>query len=101
MSDHLIVAGNGMVGQRFVEALRDRDVQRRWRVTVLAEEPRGAYDRVNLSSYFDGTDAADLDLVPEGCYGSGGYELHLGEPVATVDRAARTVTTSRGRIVGY
>jgi len=101
MSDHLIVAGNGMVGQRFVEALRDRDGQRRWRVTVLAEEPRGAYDRVNLSSYFDGTDAADLDLVPEGCYGSGGYELHLGETVTSVDRAARTVTTSRGRIVGY
>ncbi len=43
-----------MVGQRLVEALRDRDARGRWRVTVLSEEPRRAYDRVNLSSYFDG-----------------------------------------------
>jgi hypothetical protein len=33
MSDHLVVAGNGTVGQR---------------VTVLSEQSRGAYDRVNL-----------------------------------------------------
>jgi nitrite reductase (NADH) large subunit len=54
MPKHLVVAGNGMVGQRLVEALRARDTGRRWHVTVLAEEPRRAYDRVNLSSYFDG-----------------------------------------------
>ena len=34
----LVVVGNGMVGQRFVEALRARDPDRRWQVTVLAEE---------------------------------------------------------------
>jgi nitrite reductase (NADH) large subunit len=101
MPDHLVVAGNGMVGQRLVEALRDRDAQRRWRVTVLSEEPRRAYDRVNLSSYFDGITPEDLDLVPEDCYGTGGYELHLGEAAVAIDRAARTVRTSRGRTVGY
>jgi nitrite reductase (NADH) large subunit len=90
-----------MVGQRFVETLRDRDGQRCWRVTVLAGEPRRAYDRVNLSSYFDGVDPGELDLVPEGCYGTGGYELHLGETVMAIDRASRVVTTSRGRAVGY
>src|SRR6185437_1312381 len=101
MPDHLIVAGNGMVGQRFVAALRDRDAGRRWRVTVLSEEPRQAYDRVNLSSYLDGAEAGDLNLVPAGCYGSGGYELHLGEAVAAIDRAAKAVTTSRGRTMRY
>jgi nitrite reductase (NADH) large subunit len=101
MADHLVVAGNGMVGQRLVEALRDRDAQRRWRVTVLSEEPHRAYDRMNLSSYFDGVTPEDLDLVPAGCYGAHGYELHLGEAAAAIDRAARTVTTSRGRILGY
>jgi nitrite reductase (NADH) large subunit len=100
MSDHLVVAGNGMVGQRFVEALRERDGERRWRVTVLAEEPRRAYDRVNLSSYFDGTAPGDLDLVPDGCY-AGGYQLHLGEAVTAIDRAGHAVTTSRGRTLGY
>jgi nitrite reductase (NADH) large subunit len=98
---HLVVAGNGMVGQRLVEAVRDRDTARRWRVTVLSEEPRRAYDRVGLSSYFDGVTAAELDVVDEGCYDAGDYALHLDEAVATIDRAARTVTTSRGRSIGY
>src|SRR5712691_1755904 len=101
MPDHLIVAGNGMVGQRLVEALRDRDTWRRWRVTVLSEEACPAYDRVNLSSRFEGTDPGDLDLVPDGCYGSGSYELCLGEAVTSIDRAARAVATSRGRSMRY
>jgi nitrite reductase (NADH) large subunit len=98
---HLVVAGNGMVGQRLVEAVRDRDARQIWRVTVLSEEPRRAYDRVALSSYFEGAAAADLDVVAEGCYDSGGYTLHLDEAVTAIDRAARTVTTSRGRSLRY
>lgn len=90
-----------MVGQRFTEALRACDRERRWRVTVLSEEPRRAYDRVNLSSFFDGAEAGDLDLVPEGCYGDGGYDLRLGEAAVAIDRAGRTVATSSGRTVDY
>src|SRR5215831_18384135 len=101
MSARLVVAGNGMVGQRFVEALHDCDRERRWRVTVLSEEPRRAYDRVNLSSFFDGVTAGELDLVADDCYGTGGYDLHLGEAAVAIDRAARTVTTSTGRSLGY
>jgi nitrite reductase (NADH) large subunit len=98
---HLVVAGNGMVGQRLVEAVRDRDTRRMWRVTVLSEEPRRAYDRVALSSYLDGAAAADLDVVAEGCYDTAGYTLRLGEAVTSVDRAARTVATSRGGTLSY
>jgi nitrite reductase (NADH) large subunit len=90
-----------MVGQRLVEALRDRDTRHRWRVTVLSEEPRRAYDRVSISSYFDGTTAEGLDLVPHGCYGNRGYELRLDEAVTGIDRAARAVVTSRGVTIGY
>jgi nitrite reductase (NADH) large subunit len=98
---HLVVTGNGMVGQRLVEAVRDRDTRRTWRVTVLSEEPRRAYDRVALSSYFDGAAAADLDVVAEGCYDTAGYTLRLDEAVTAIDRGARTVTTSRGSVLGY
>jgi nitrite reductase (NADH) large subunit len=98
---HLVVAGNGMVGQRLVEAIRDRDTRRTWQVTVLSEEPRRAYDRVALSSYFDGAAAADLDVVAESCYDTAGYTLRLDEAVTGIDRAARTVTTSRGAALGY
>jgi nitrite reductase (NADH) large subunit len=97
----LVVAGNGMVGQRFVEALRERDTAGRWQVTVLAEESRRAYDRAAMSSYLDGADAAALDLVAPGCYESGGRQLRLGEAATAIDRAARTVTTSRGDRLEY
>jgi len=44
----VVVVGHGMVGHRFVEALRSRDADGAWRVTVLAEESDAAYDRVGL-----------------------------------------------------
>ncbi|MFI7219047.1 nitrite reductase large subunit NirB [Micromonospora maritima] len=88
----LVVVGNGMVGQRFVEALRARDRDGRWRVTVLAEERRPAYDRVRLSALFDGVDADELSLHSP----DDGVELRLGEPVTAVDRARRVVTTTAG-----
>ncbi len=93
----LVVVGNGMVGQRFVEALRARDESAEWQVTVLAEETRPAYDRVGLSAYFSGTSPDDLSLVPEGFYDDDpAVTLHLGAPVLAVDRDRRVVTTAAG-----
>jgi nitrite reductase (NADH) large subunit len=88
----LVVIGNGMVGQRFVEALRERDQDRRWRVTVLAEEPRPAYDRVRLSAFFDGASAEELSLhTPDE-----EVVLRLAEPARRIDRTARAVVTDAG-----
>ncbi|GHJ51027.1 nitrite reductase large subunit [Nonomuraea sp. TT08I-71] len=88
----LVVVGNGMVGQRFVEALRARDTERRWQVTVLGEERWPAYDRVRLSAFFDGLSAEELNLhTPDE-----GVELRLGEPALALDRARRVVTTAAG-----
>ncbi|WP_233552907.1 nitrite reductase large subunit NirB [Jiangella rhizosphaerae] len=96
----LVVVGNGMVGQRLVEAVRQRDPERRWRITVLGEEPRPAYDRVALTSYLTGTTEEELRLVPDGCYDAD-CELVLGEAVTRIDREARVVETSAGRVIGY
>jgi nitrite reductase (NADH) large subunit len=90
----LVVVGNGMVGQRFVEALAARDTDRRWSVTVLAEEHRRAYDRVRLSAFFEGATADDLTLSPAGV--PSGVDIRLGEPALAVDRAARVVRTAAG-----
>jgi len=98
---HLVVAGNGMVGQRLVEALRQRDTAGAWRVTVLAEEARTAYDRVALSSYLTGRDATALAMVPDGFYDGGRYAVHVADPVVEIDRAARTVRTASGQRVPY
>jgi nitrite reductase (NADH) large subunit len=99
MPRELIVVGNGMVGHRLVAEVRDRDPAGEWRITVLAEEPRRAYDRVNLSSYFDGAGEADLRLP--GLDGDDLVDLRLSEPVTAVDRAARTVTSSSGATYRY
>ena len=65
---HIIVVGHGMVGHRFVEALRARDTDGSWRITVLAEEADAAYDRVGLTSYTESWDR-DLLALPGNDYG--------------------------------
>jgi nitrite reductase (NADH) large subunit len=89
---NLVVVGNGMVGQRFVEAVRSRDTAGEWRVTVLAEEGRAAYDRVRLSAFFDGVSPEELSLhTPDD-----EVDLRLGEPVVGVDRDRRVAVTGAG-----
>ncbi|MEU0839415.1 nitrite reductase large subunit NirB [Streptomyces sp. NPDC005962] len=97
----IVLVGHGMVGQRFLEALADRGVTTRARVVVLCEEPRPAYDRVQLTSYFSGRTADDLSMVEDGFMERHGIELHLGDPAESVDRAARTVTARSGLTVPY
>src|SRR2546429_3130561 len=88
----LVVIGNGMVGQRLLEAVRQRDPDARWQVTVLAEEGRPAYDRVRLSAYFDGVSTAELT------YGTpSDVDLRLGEPATAVDVKARRGDTAGAR----
>ncbi|GAA6526313.1 nitrite reductase large subunit NirB [Intrasporangium sp. DVR] len=98
---HVVVIGHGMVGHRFVEALRSRDTQRGWKVTVLAEESSAAYDRVGLSSYVGAWDRAALAL-PNNTYAADDLvELRLATRVAEIDSDARVVTTEPGERFHY
>ncbi|MFF8383510.1 nitrite reductase large subunit NirB [Streptomyces kanasensis] len=97
----IVLVGHGMVGQRFLEALAERGATERTRVVVLCEEPRPAYDRVQLTSYFSGRTPDDLSMVPEGFMAEHGIELHTDDPAVSVDRAARTVTARSGMTVTY
>ncbi|MFG3505997.1 nitrite reductase large subunit NirB [Streptomyces sp. NPDC047821] len=97
----IVLVGHGMVGQRFLEALAERGVTERARVVVLCEEPRPAYDRVRLTSYFDGKTPDDLSMVEDGFMARHGIELHLDDPAETIDREARTVTSRAGRVIAY
>jgi len=97
----VVVAGHGMVGHRFVEALRSRDEDGRWQVVVLGEEQLAAYDRVGLSSYVGAWDPAALALPGNEYAGDDRVELKLGRRVDSIDRNARKVTTSEGELIGY
>ena len=100
-SPTIVLVGHGMVGQRFLEALAERGLTATHRVVVLCEEPRPAYDRVRLTSYFSGRTVEDLSLTDAAFLAEHGIELHLGDPAEHVDRAARKVTARSGLVVGY
>ena len=95
---NLVVVGNGMVGQRFLEALPSGHAHH---VTVIGEEVRPAYDRVQLSAFFSGKTAADLSLVPQGFFAQHNIDARLGERVVSIDREQRLVRTSSGDEFAY
>ena len=95
-TSHVVVVGHGMVGHRFVEALRSRDAEGRWRITVLAEERDAAYDRVGLTGYTEHWDRARLALPGNDYAGDPSVELRLDTRVVDIDRDARTVGTADG-----
>ncbi len=97
----LVVIGNGMVGQKFLEQLVTEGLHRHYRVMVLCAEPRPAYDRVHLTEFFSGRSSKELSLVPEGFFERHGIELRLSEGAARIDRQSRTVLTERGATLGY
>ncbi|MBL8649330.1 MAG: NAD(P)/FAD-dependent oxidoreductase [Sphingopyxis sp.] len=94
--EHLVVIGNGMAGCRAVEELLARDPSR-YRVTIFGAEPRVNYNRIMLSPVLAGEKCFD-DIVINGAawYSDNGIALVAGDPVAAIDRAARTVTTRSG-----
>ncbi|BBY80860.1 nitrite reductase large subunit [Mycolicibacterium pulveris] len=96
-----MVVGHGMVGHRFVEALRSRDADGAWRVTVLAEEADAAYDRVGLTGYTEHWDRRLLALPGNDYAGDGLVDLRLGSRVTGIDRTTKTVATADGARVGY
>ncbi|WP_371481674.1 nitrite reductase large subunit NirB [Kitasatospora sp. NBC_00315] len=97
----VLLVGYGMVGHRFLEALAEAGAADRYRVVVLAEEPRHAYDRVALTSYFSGRTPEDLLLAEDGFAEKHGYEIHLSDPATVIDRDAKVVTTASGRALAY
>jgi nitrite reductase (NADH) large subunit len=97
----LVVVGNGMVGHHLLERLITAGAVGTWEVTVLGEEPRTAYDRVNLSRLFDGGTPDDLALGEPDLYRRSGIDIRLAERALQIDRGARVVVTSGGARLPY
>ncbi|MEV8015515.1 nitrite reductase large subunit NirB [Streptomyces sp. NPDC086554] len=97
----IVLVGHGMVGQRFLEAAAARGLTDTHRVVVLCEEPRPAYDRVQLTSYFSGRTPDELSLTDPEFIEKHGIELYVGDPAESVDRDAKTVTARSGQTFAY
>ncbi len=97
----VVVIGNGMVGHRFCERLAACDVDGEYRVVTFCEEPRPAYDRVNLTSYFTHRDPEPLMLGRREWYEENGITLFVGDRATAIDRKRRVVRSAQGREVPY
>jgi NAD(P)H-dependent nitrite reductase large subunit/NAD(P)H-dependent nitrite reductase small subunit len=97
----IVVVGNGMVGHRFCEKLVEFDSIKRYRVVTFCEEPRAAYDRVGLTSFFAHRDAEKLMLANLEWYRRNGIELHIGDRANTIDRARQRVISDKGHEIKY
>lgn len=96
----LVVVGHGMVGHRFVESAISRGLTETYDITVLGEEPRPAYDRVALTSFFEaGADA--LSFLPSGRYDDPRVTLRLGTEVVAISPRHRIVTLETGEDLHY
>jgi nitrite reductase (NADH) large subunit len=95
----VIVVGNGMVGYKFCEKLRKLSTE--IEIVVYGEEPRPAYDRVHLSSFFSGSTAEDLLMAPSQWYADNNIVLHVSELVTSIDKDAKTIKTHTGRTDRY
>ena len=70
-------------------------------MTVFCAEPRPAYDRVQLTSFFSGKSAADLSLVPDGFFEKHAIAMRLGDKATAIDRARKMVRSARGHELPY
>ncbi len=93
----IAVIGNGMVGHKFIETLLQETNSSDYEIITFSEEPRLAYDRVQLSSYFTGATAADLALTDESYYDSHGVRFVLNDKVVAIDVEKNTLVTASGR----
>jgi len=95
------MVGHGMVGHRLVEALRARDTEGSWRITILAEEADAAYDRVGLTSYTESWDRDLLALRGNDYAGDERVRLLVRTRVTEIDRTTKSVVTADGQRHSY
>lgn len=104
----IVVIGNGMVGQRFMENMIDLDSEKKCTLATFCEEKRAAYNRVKLTSYFETRNPSDLSMTDE--YGPDGktawfdendVEIFLNDKAVSMDTEAKTITGESGRLINY
>ncbi len=97
----IVIIGNGMVGHNFIEKLVASEGYANFEVHTFCEEPRVAYDRVYLSSYFSGKTAEDLSLVKPGFYEANGVKIYMNDKAIDIDLEAKIVKSEAGVEIAY
>jgi len=96
----VLVLGNGMVGYKFCERLSEYGGDK-FELVSFCEEPRPAYDRVHLTSYFEKQSADELSLASLDWYKSRNIRLLVGERAIKIDKKRKLVTSTSGERIAY
>ena len=97
----VVVVGNGMAGLRFCEKLLEYDAFHEYQMRVLGDELRPAYDRIALSSTFEGRPEQALILAEARWYAFQKIDLRLGVRIVSIERDEKYVTTHSGTKIKY
>ena len=90
-----------MVSYKLCELLSEYDNGESFDISVFCEEPRPAYDRVKLTSFFEKESADELLLAGADWYKEQKIRLLLGERAVRVDRGRRAVLSSSGEWIRF
>lgn len=71
----IVIVGNGMATCRLLDELVARDAQERYDITVIGDEPGGAYNRVMLSKVLEGAAPDVVVTKPPSWYEEHGVRL--------------------------
>ena len=101
MSERVLIIGAGQAAAQAIATLKAEGFA--GRITVVGDEPFPPYQRPPLSkAYLSGKlERERLFLKPDAFYAEANCELLLGASATSVDRAAKTVALSDGRILPY
>ncbi|MEM9586147.1 MAG: FAD-dependent oxidoreductase [Planctomycetota bacterium] len=100
-TERLVIVGGGMAGFGLCDRLVRSSAIDRYQVTIIGDEPRPAYDRVNLSKLFADRSIEDLTLATADWYRDHGIKLCTGRRITQINRAERTVIDQEGHSYAY
>lgn len=92
----LLVIGGGMAGFGLCDRLVRSGAIDHFDVVLFGDEPQPAYDRVNLSTYFQGRSESDLLLADRDWYRENKIQLHTGLRVERLDPEKQIAVDAEG-----
>jgi nitrite reductase (NADH) large subunit len=87
----IAIVGNGMAACRLLDELVARNAQERYGISVVGEEPGGAYNRVQLGKVLEGAEPDAVITKPPAWYAERGIQLHAPRVVERLETGERRV----------
>ncbi|MGB0734302.1 MAG: NAD(P)/FAD-dependent oxidoreductase, partial [Pontibacterium sp.] len=97
----LVIIGNGMAAGRLLSEMLHLGMDE-YAVSVFDQESHGSYNRIMLSPVLAGEmEISEIITHPEAWYAEHNITLHSNDPIVSVDKQAKTVTSETGKTVAY